>query len=132
MEKELVARFDAKRGEIKGNLAAMLVEDKYIDYFDIVKTVIKAVHDGYGTPDPDKIHVIDDGDYQGTLVYVIPEKCYQPSDYWYVRIYYGSCSGCDTLQGILYDNDDFETKVNGLFTLALHIVQRLRKMDNDS
>ena len=131
MEKELVARFDTKRDEIKSNLAAMLVEDKYIDYFDIVKTVIEAIHDGYGTPDPEKIHVIDDGDYQGTLIYVIPEKCYQPYDYWYVRVHYGSCSGCDTLQGILYDYDDFETKVNGLFTLALHIVQGLKKIGND-
>lgn len=132
MEKELIARFDAKRDEIKGNLAMMLIEDKYIHYDDIVKIVIEAIHDGYGTPDPEIIHTIDDGDYQGTLVYVIPEKSYQPSDYWYVKIFYGSCSACDTLQGILYDNDDFETKVNGLFTLALHIVQRLRKMDNDS
>ena len=69
-----------------------------------------------------------------TQIFILHRDVYQPGaeDYVYTNTYYGSCSGCDTLQGILYDNDDFETKVNGLFTLALHIVQRLRKMDNDS
>ena len=31
---------------------------------------------------------------------MIPEEGYQPSDYWYVRVSYGSCCGCDTLQSI--------------------------------
>ena len=49
-----------------------------------------------------KIKEIDDGDYQGTLLYLIPEDTYQPdsSEYLMTFVEYGSCSGCDTLQGI--------------------------------
>ena len=35
---------------------------------------------------------------------------------------YGSCSYCDTMQGILYESD---TKVEDLMTLALHMIQRM-------
>ena len=49
-----------------------------------------------------KITVIDDGDYQGTLMFLIPKDCYQPSesDYLLTFVSYGSCSVCDTLMGI--------------------------------
>ena len=48
------------------------------------------------------ITVIDDGDYQGTLMFLIPQDCYQPeeSEYLLTFVNYGSCSGCDTLMGI--------------------------------
>ena len=53
---------------------------------------------------------IDDGDYQGTFLFLIPEATYQPSAHEYLMtyIYYGSCSGCDTLQHIqsLWYNDE--------------------------
>lgn len=43
---------------------------------------------------------IDNGHYQGTLIYIIPEETYQPGPEEYITtyVYYGSCSGCDTLQ----------------------------------
>lgn len=49
-----------------------------------------------------EITVIDNGDYQGTLLFLIPENTYQPSasDYLMTFVEYGSCSGCDTLQAI--------------------------------
>lgn len=132
MEQKLIARFDTKRDKIKNDLVNLVVDKGYcIDYIDIVKIVIEAVHDGYGTPDPNNIHEIDDGDYQGTLLFVIPMYEYQPWDYWYVKVSYGSCSGCDTLQAIL-DGDygyTVDEKADALFTLALHIVQGLKRMD---
>ena len=51
----------------------------YCDYSDIVKATVKAIAleatGNYGDPKPDfeNIHEINDGDYQGTLVYVIPD-----------------------------------------------------------
>lgn len=50
---------------------------------------------------------INNGDYQGTLLYLIPFSTYQPNEYEYLMTYvnYGSCSGCDTLQGIQSDGD---------------------------
>jgi len=101
-------------------------------YEDIVKTVIEVLGAGedYDVPDPDRIHVITDGDYQGTLLFIIGAKGYQPHDYWAVKVYYGSCSGCDTLQGIRDYEDDPPNpeQVKDYMTLALHIVQELKKL----
>lgn len=45
---------------------------------------------------------IDNGDYQGTLLFLIPFQTYQPGEYEYLMTYigYGSCCCCDTLQHI--------------------------------
>lgn len=50
----------------------------------------------------ENITVIDDGDYQGTLMFLIPKDCYQPSENEYLLTFvgYGSCNVCDTLMGI--------------------------------
>lgn len=115
-------------------------------YTDILKAVVTMLHDEdeYNSPDPKRIHEIDEGDYQGTLVYVIGCTGYQPSTYWYVKVYYGSCSGCDTLERIREDATDWEDNwnervddqrkkegVDQLMTLALHIVQGLKEMGED-
>lgn len=102
-------------------------------YEDIVKAVVpilKVDEKTYGEdPDPERICEIDHGHYQGTLVYVIAEQGYQPSTYWAVTVSYGSCSGCDTLDGILSDYTlDEDEQINQLMTLALHIVQELKEI----
>jgi hypothetical protein len=102
-------------------------------YLDIVKAVVSTLggEDSYGCPDPKRIHEINDGDYQGTLLFVIAAKGYQPSTYWYVKVSYGSCSGCDTLEAIRrYDGKSIPTKtqVEDYMVLALHIVQGLKEM----
>ena len=103
-------------------------------YKEIVKAVISAISaahdDDYDYPDPDRIHQIDDGDYQGTLLFLIPAHGYQPSDYFYVRVGYGSCSGCDTLQAIrdYEDGPPTEKQVNDYMTLALHILQGIKRL----
>lgn len=58
--------------------------------------------------DAENITVIDNGDYQGTLLFLIPKDTYQPSEYEYLMTYvgYGSCSYCDTLQSIQDWGDD--------------------------
>lgn len=52
--------------------------------------------------DSNNITMVDNGDYQGTQLFLIPENTYQPSEYDYLMTYagYGSCSGCDTLLSI--------------------------------
>lgn len=83
-------------------------------------------------PDPSRIVEIDQGDYQGTLVFVIGEYGYQPITYWYARVNYGSCSGCDTFQAIGGWHEDplTEEQVNDYYTLTLHIIQQLKMMDD--
>src|SRR5574343_804391 len=105
-------------------------------YREIVEAVIKMLSDALEDdfyalrPDPERIHEIDDGDYQGTLLYVIGDCGYQPSNYWYVKVSYGSCSGCDTLQGIHeYSSEKpTEDQVSNYMTLARHIIQGLTVM----
>lgn len=135
MIQEFVDRFMAEKDGFRARLSQRQPED----YREIVKMVIEAIGDDRAdnpyedTPDPERIHTIDDGEYQGTLVFVIAARGYQPSDYWYVKISYGSCSGCDTLEAIRAYSDDPPTpeQIDDYLTLALHIVQGLKKMGDD-
>ena len=132
MIQEFVNRYMAKK-----DLLADCFSNHPRDYKEIVSNVISMVTDDedYGdfNPDPDRIHEIDDGEYQGTLVYVIGAKGYQPSDYWYVKVGYGSCSGCDTLEAIRDYSDEPPTpeQIKDYMTLSLHIVQGIKKMGQE-
>ena len=133
MIQTFIDRFLAKKPELEAIFSAAHPSD----YKEIVTNVIKLVTDEeeYGdfNPDPERVHQIDDGDYQGTLLFVVAAKGYQPSDYWYVKVGYGSCSGCDTLESI--KNYDDETpkpeQVKDYMTLALHVAEGLKKMGDD-
>lgn len=48
----------------------------------------------------DRITQINNGDYQGTLLFLIPEDRYEPEEYEYLMTYvnYGSCGLCDVLE----------------------------------
>ena len=77
------------------------------EYEYLVKLVVDHILNdedcGYGEKwDSSEITVVDNGNYQGTQLFIIPAKTYQPSEYEYLMTYvsYGSCSGCDTLLGI--------------------------------
>jgi hypothetical protein len=107
-------------------------------YKDVVHAVIDSLYDEdsddyYERPSSTRIHEIDDGDYQGTLLYVIGASGYQPSTYWYVKVGYGSCSACDTLKGIRNYEDDTPTpeQVKEYMVLALHIIQGLKLLGDD-
>jgi len=134
-----IERWDANRENAKVYFSKK--ENKPGSYLDLVKYVVGVIgseEDEYGfgsTPDPNRIHVVDDGDYQGTLLFVIGASGYQPSDYWAVKVSYGSCSGCDTFQliDLPYDYDDepyvvSERAIDDLCTLCLHIVQGLKEI----
>lgn len=129
MIKKFVDRFMAKKDELRD----YFYENEPKEYKDIVKAVVKIINEGraHGEPDHENIHEIDDGDYQGTLLYIIPVNTYQPSRYWSVFVDYGSCSGCDTLESIHVDGDK-KQRIDDYMTLALHIVQGLKEIQNDS
>jgi hypothetical protein len=132
LEKTMIADFvkswDANKASVRATFA-----HHPEDYKAIVRAVIEmlaANSSEYDKPDPERIHEINDGDYQGTLVYVIGASGYQPYRYWYVKVSYGSCSGCDTLEairGYQYGAPD-ESQVSQYMTLALHITQGLKEM----
>lgn len=132
MIKEFVERWEKNKETIRNSLT------KHPNsYVDLVKLVIQNITDSEYkyklAPDPERIHSIDDGDYQGTLLFIIPDKGYQPSTYYSVFINYGSCSGCDTLQAIIghefSDSIPNEDQKNRYMTLCLHVVQKLKILE---
>lgn len=127
----MIEKFVRTWEERKHELRKQLSQRHPSNYKELVTSVVRLFDDDeYGCPDPSKIVEVNHGGYQGTLVYLIPEKTYQPHEYWYVRVYYGSCSGCDTLKAIRSYSDELPAKsqVDQYMTIALHIVQNLRQM----
>ena len=128
---KFVEAFDARREELR----EVFRESPPNSYSEIVRAVGERCKptgalETSNLPDPARVHEIDDGDYQGTLVYVIGAYGYQPSTYWFVMIGYGSCSGCDALQAARYCGDD-EERTNEIMTLAVHVLQGMREMKDD-
>lgn len=142
MIQTFVDRYTAIRDELR----AEFEEQCPASYRALVKQVIEKITADeyeYYAPDPERIHEIDDGDYQGTLLYLIAEKGYQPNTYYAVKISYGSCSACDTLKSIQLDYNPWwsdkegpqdeaieerKQAVDDLMTLSLHIVQRIKEV----
>lgn len=132
MIKQFVDKFLAN----KAQLEAVFAKTHPGCYKSLVKSVIELLADEneYNGLDPERIHIIDDGNYQGTLVFVIGASGYQPDKYWYIKVSYGSCSVCDTLQGIeSIERGDTpnEKQIKDYMTLALHIVEGLKQMNDD-
>jgi hypothetical protein len=133
---ELVNQWEENKHKLKEYFRTTN-QNEYGSYKSILKKVFELCipqSNDYSEWDLDKMTVIDDGDYQGTLIFIVPIDCYQPSlgDYVVTNTYYGSCSGCDTLRGIRDSTDDYgngfpnEEQVKEYMTLALHLVQKLK------
>lgn len=93
-------------------------------YFKLFKlVVIEPESRFYKEWDWSRHRVIDDGDFQGNIIFVLCNDSYQPDlhDYIFTSVAYGSCSGCDTFQAL--DEVSKEERVKGYMTLALHMVQ---------
>lgn len=111
------------------------------DYKEIVNVVFDIIYNDNEDFSRDRLDLenlteIDNGDYQGTLIYLIPFATYQPSESEYLMTYvgYGSCSGCDTLQAIQEyggcDENLTETQVKDFMQLAKDILQNTIKPYN--
>lgn len=133
MIKRAVENFEKNRAGLRAVFAAKHPDN----YKDLVRSTLDAVADAEDTWEPEALDIdtkrleqIDHGDYQGTLVFVVPQRGYQPSQYWAVKVSYGSSSGCDTLQAISHYSDDppTEDQLDEYMTLALHVVQGLREI----
>ena len=132
MVKEMISQWEENKHKLEEYFRTT-TQDNYSEYKDIVKKIfelclLKSDND-YGF-NIESMTVTDDGDWQGTQIFIIPKDCYQPEaeDYIVTDTYYGSCSGCDTLQGINYYEDSLpsEEQIKKYMTLALHLVQKLK------
>lgn len=99
----------------------------YPDYEDLLAKALEIVaRDGtfrHYTPDPTRIHKIDDGDWQGTLLFVVAADGYQPDTYWFTKVDYGSCSGCDTLDAARGHGGEGDWEP--MYLVALHMLQNM-------
>ena len=144
MIKYCLEKWDANKEKLRKVLSGANLEA--IEYKDLVKMVVRYVlNDETAHNDEaigydhcewnwDRITQIDDGEYRGTLLYMIPRNTYQPSEYDYLMAYvnYGSCSGCDALQylqSIIYPNQT-EKNVNDFMTLCKDILTSIIKPYN--
>jgi hypothetical protein len=126
----MIKEFATKFVEVRPLIEARFVVDEPDGYKDILKVALiemfGAKNDWSEVPDPNCIHAIDDGNYQGTLLFVIAAKDYRPSTYWATTVRYGSCSVCDTYQAINYGGDDMNRKAKEYADLAMHMIQRMK------
>lgn len=86
--------------------------------------------DRWDRPDPERITVIDHGDYQGTMLFVVAATGYQPSHFWTCRVFYGSCSGCDSFEAARnyrYEGPPTREEVEAYVSMALHMVQGMKE-----
>jgi hypothetical protein len=111
-------------------------QKEYLDYKQIVIKIFELCitkADEYNGFNLDKIHVIDDEDYQGTRIFIIAKDIINPSikDYIMTNTFYGSCNDCDTLKRILtYSNElPNDEQVKKLMSVSLHLVQKLKWLD---
>lgn len=132
MIQKFVEAWGARKGEVEAQFRAKHPED----YAAIVKAVVSILceDDELNRPDPERITSIDHGHYQGTLLFVIAADGYQPDNYWFVKVGYGSCSGCDTLERIRSYNDypPTDEQVADYMTLALHILQGIKPLGGET
>lgn len=137
MEKEIIEKWENGKNNLRNYLENNLTEITSNSYNQLVKTLISQClnyNSEFETFSED-FTCIDHGCYQGTQIFILHIATYQPDvdDYYYFANYYGSCSACDTLQGILI-HTDWETglpskdQVDQLMALCLHMIQKMKRM----
>jgi hypothetical protein len=147
-----VDQWDKNRDKLLADIRENITLWNEFSYKKIVEKVVEIIfNNDEDDLDSDNynyglIKEINDGDYQGTLLYLIPLRTYQPSAHEYLMTYvdYGSCSGCDTLQSIQnwswgYMDDEIdmverkqqeEQFIEDMMKLCLHLVQNTIKPYN--
>ena len=103
----------------------------------IVKAVVEVIGGKNYNPDPERVHEIDDGSYQGTLVYIIAERNMPPTKYWSVKVSYWLCINYDALapmwlSGIKQYAPPTPEQVDEYMKLSRHIVESIHVLEGDT
>ena len=139
MIQEIIKKWDKNKYKLEEYFSTTK-QEKYGSYEAIIQQIFELVinsdEDSYERFNINKMTVIDDGDYQGTQIFIIPKDTYQPNidDYLITHTYYGSCSGCDVLEGIRNYSSGLPTEqqVKEYMILALHLVQKMKRITDDN
>ena len=127
---------DNLREVIKSSIVSTIqkeedLEESVDDYKKLIRAIIKYIfnnNDNGPEFNTENIAEIDNGDYQGTLLFMFHVDTYQPFAYDYIitTIDYGSCSGCDALQGA-FCYPTVDAIVDSLMSICLHLCQHMKK-----
>lgn len=137
MEKEIIRRWEANKEHLREYLQTN-PQSEYNEYEKLVGILVRECLN-YELKEGDwklaaDFNVIDHGEYQGTQIFLLHKDTYQPSEnqYYVFDNYYGSCSGCDTLQGISqYDSKvPSDGQLDAYMSLLLHMIQRMKCLGN--
>ena len=139
MIQEIIKKWEENKHKLEEYFSTTKQEE-FASYETIIQKIFELVinsdEDSYERFNINKMTVIDDGDYQGTQIFIIPKDTYQPNidDYLITHTYYGSCSGCDVLEGIRNYSSGLPTEqqVKEYMILALHLVQKMKRITDDN
>lgn len=138
MLKILIEKWDRNKDKLKEELKHRKMDYEYKDLVNLTFSIIynSDNDDGRYKLDINNITEIDNGEYQGTLLYIIPFDTYQPNESEYLMTYvgYGSCSVCDTLLYITdynYEEIPNEEQLNGLMQLCKDLITNTIKPYNN-
>ena len=135
MIKYCFEKWDKNKEKLRENL----INDSSIascNYFHLLEKVVTFIlNDGENNKEwfEDSITEINNGDYQGTLLFLIPKFTEQPEEYQYLMTFvnYGSCSGCDTLMSLQDDElAEIIDNIDGYMSLCEHLVCNMIKPYN--
>lgn len=140
MLKILVRKWDKNKNRLRQYLEEATNLNS-CSYLDLVKVSFEYIYNDddnstdYKKLDVEHVTEVDNGNYQGTLLFLIPFETYQPSESEYLMTYvgYGSCSGCDTLLAIqdgVYDKLLTSQQVTDFMTLCKDILSNAIKPYN--
>ena len=127
---------DNLREVIKNGVVSTIKKEEYLggsvdDYKKLIGAIIKYVlnnNDDSFKFNTKNIIEIDNGDCQGTLLFMFHVDTYQPSacDYIITTVNYGTCSGCDALQRA-FRCPIADAIVDSLMSICLHLCQHMKK-----
>ena len=136
MLKYCLDKWDENKNLLKDKLKT--VDLNRCEYLDLVRLVVDYIlnpgESKYGKWNSKEITVVDNGDYQGTQLFLFHANSYQPCEWDYLMTYvgYGSCSGCDTLLAIQGWDDKpvTEKQVKDFMALCKDLVTNIVKPYN--
>lgn len=108
------------------SLAMEFIKGGDISYESIVKFLVSLKDE----MDPERITIIDHGDYQGSIIFIVGETGYQPWQYWYLNWGYGSCSGCDSLESALNNGPNYDKNPEEVYKVMHDMASGFRKMNS--
>jgi hypothetical protein len=129
--------FDAGRDD----LIDSFIDEVPTGYDDLLERTLCVINHHYpgSELDPDRIKRVNFGGYQGTLIFVIGGKGYQPWEHFIASVNYGSCSHCDAFQAAddswdRWDDDGNERSPDrddcaGYVRLCLHLLQSIKPIE---